>query len=735
MATMRPMGLPDTVAPDGRSRWTKPVGRAPVPQFRAGDQRAVGAGRGVAGPVVLGVAVGIDALLAGLVLVSKPTVARALLTTNGARNIHPERDTILYLAAGALAVLVAAAVARLKPVRGLPSLPPAAAAGLAVGVGAGVVVATGAAFLAVRHTLPLGGAAAHAYLALSLLLGAECVLVGKLTRHSRAPSAPEPMSMADTPAGVRPGLLDVIVPVLVIGLLYLPRAAELAGDAFYGENALHLDFFGYGPALAYRAGLSLGTDLRTYYGLGWPVVFAHLHALTYTGIIRLEAVYGCVYFIGVYAFLRVLVGDRRWAAAGTGLAVFLQMFAGFPALLVMWRFPSATIMRWPFDVWFLLACLLHLRRGRTAWPVVASVCVALALVFETDTGLALAVAFAFFWLATWRMKGAAGLRPLAWSVPAAAITLVAGLGVASRWTMLSGPFWAGWLENLRLSVAGATLLPLTTEPTTWAVVLFVVVAVTYLGWIATSLILLVGRRLTTSTVMVGMTALYGFLTLEYFVGRSSPNNLFRPAVPFAIVVAATGGLAHRAWCARPSARAGTWPAPARGAPAWAALAVVVAMMAAHPGVRTYPGLVRTALAGGPAHGICVVASPEDICGLPPEAQPTVDQFRALAAHLRRLGSAGAPVAVLDEIGPLVQSMSGARPWGRYLPTFPSLFTVAQVHDMARALREHPPLLVVMRPRAEDRVLYADTWRLLRVPVRQGFVLDGTDGPFEVWRRR
>jgi len=275
---------------------------------------------------------------------------------------------------------------------------------------------------------------------------------------------------------------------------------------------------------------------------------------------------------------------------------------------------------------------------------------------------------------------------------------------------------------------------LTTEPPWGSIITFVGITSGYLAVVGYSTVHLVMRRLSATSVMLGSIGLYGFLTLLYFVGRSSPHNLFRPTVPFAILLAACGGLAHRGW-ARRRHGGGARATLAAAAPAWAALAVAVAMLVAHPGARAYPGLLRSALYGGEERRACLFEDPDDVCGLLPAARQTVDDLEALASRLRVLGSARASVAVLDEIGPLIAQMAGARPWGRYQPMFPGLFTYDQVAAVGRDLREDPPELVVMRPRAEDRPFYADIWRELRVPVEDGFELDSSQGPFEIWKRR
>ena len=684
-------------------------------------------------PATVGAAIGIDTVLAALVLIKPPPGMQDKLTVNGVQNMRPERDTFVYLAAGLLSVLASVVLARmpgivrLRPGRA-PRWLPLVAAG-------GTIGAATAAFVHVRQILPLSASAGHLYLAVSLALGGLCVLAVIAARTAgsgevAASSEPEPPRPSPK---LRFGVVDVAVFALVVGVVYLPGWRLLAGNAFAGEASLHLDFFAFGPALVFRAGGALGTDLHSYYGVGWPVVFSLINPLSYGHIIRLEVVYGCMYYCGVYVLLRILAGDRRWALGGTALAILFQLFSGWPAGLVLWRFPSATVMRWPFDVWCFLACALHLRTRRTTWLVVAAGLVGAAVVFQTDTGLALGLAFAFFVACLWAMDGRRCLAPLAWSAAASLTVVVVGLGVASRWTMLSSAFRDGWLENLRLSAGGATFLPLTTAPPTRSVILFVGIAATYLAVFGGSTVLLNVRRLSADAVMLGCVALYGFLTLLYFVGRSHPYNLFRPTVPFAILIAAGGGIAHREWAGR--RRAKGQPTVANGVIAWAAMCTAAVMLGTHPGAEQYRGLIRAAVTDEPPRGICLFENPDDVCGLAPESQHTVDELRRLAGRLRGLGSARRSVAVLDEIGPLIVHMAGGLPWGRYQPAFAGIFTKDQVEAVRRDLDEDPPAFVVMRAESVATPYYIDIWRELRPAVEDGYVRDSRHGVFEIWSRK
>ncbi|MFP5376027.1 MAG: hypothetical protein ACLGIO_04485 [Acidimicrobiia bacterium] len=691
-----------------------------------------GAAGGLLAPVAAGVAIGIDALLAGLALVPVPQAVASELTENGMHNFRPERDSALYLGAGALAVVAAVLLSRTRRAPRMAPRPGRWARWAALGVPAMAAATSTAVFLAARHALPLGGAARFAYLALSVGLAGACVAAVR-TSPAAGPARRPSATALDVPAGeIRPGPADAVVPALVAALLYVPGWREVAGGALAGEGALHLDFFALGPALAFDSGLALGSDVQPYYGVGWAMVVAGLDALSYGRFLRLEIVYGCVYFAGVYLLVRLLTGDRRWAAAGTGVAVLLQMFAAFPDDYVVWRFPSATVMRWPFDVWFFVACLMSLRSRRPAWGVLAGALVGLTLVFQTETAVALGVAFGFWSAARWRAEGAAAGRGLAAAVAAGVAVAAAGLWAASRGTLVSGRFWDGWLENVHLGARGATLLPIAGVTSAEVVVAFVAVAAAYLAFASFAVVRVVRGGAAPAIVLVGSLAVYGFVTFLYFVGRSHPHNLFRPTVPLAVLAATAGGLAWRAQAeARRSRRRRVAIVP------WGAVVAVVAALVAAPGVRAYPGVLRTAVSGdgGPV-GECLTTSPADVCGLPPAFGGTsAADLRSVAARLRALGSEGTPVAVVDLVGPVIPYLAGAKPWGRYWPLFPSLFTVDQRRAALVALDERPPPLLVMRTLSALDPLYDDSWHAFRPVVERGFSLDSRHGSFEVWTAR
>ena len=674
----------------------------------------------------------------GMVLLWRPPPAPVEdLTINGNLWVVPEHDVQLYLGIGAtfalLVVLITALGRRGRRQRGIVR----AALPLALAGAAGAILTAVICFTHAARRLPAGPRIRPGELALFAVVIAACLVGAWALRPHLPQQVPSPPSGEDRPARLRWHLADLLVPAVIVAVVYLPGWRRLAGNAFVGEQFLHIDYFAMAGAKAFKAGVALGTSMHVYYGVGWALALAKLPlvgTLSYGHFIRLEVVYGCVYFTAVYALLRVLVGNWRWAATGTALAILAQLFASYATDLILWRYPSATVLRWAFDVWFFLACLQYLRTRRPVWLVVAGVLVGLALLCVTDSGSYLALAAVFFWTCLWRLKPRPSglLRVGILAAVAGLSVLLLGLQVASRWTAFSGAFWEGWLGNLRFTREGATLQPMTgiidRRPLLW----FALMVSTYLVVVGYATVRFIHGRLTERVVLLGTVALYGLLTLLYFVGRSNVYNLFRPAVPFVIVVVGGAATLH-AGLRRRTDRDRWWPVIVARLPQ---VALVVALIAVvlHPGAQAYPGLARVAIAGEDTDGICVFNDPDDICGVPAAGSDYVAELHAVAEHLRDLGSQFRSVAILDAMGPLLYGMADTRPWGRYVPTFPGLHFQTQVETVVAELNDYPPELIVMRSPELRQSFYEDIWQAVRPSVERAFALERRFGTFEIWQR-
>jgi hypothetical protein len=683
---------------------------------------------------VLAAGAAIVAFLGAVLLWRPPPQPLAEMTSVGAINVFPEHDVSLYLAAGAGCLALVAIVGRFGSRRRKPASFRIAVnrAAFAVAVAVVAVLAAVWIFAGATDRLPAGPRIRPSELMVLLVLaGALAAGAWAMAPHRATAAAVDPLA---PPERFRWRPADLLIPIAIVAFVYMPEWRTLAGNAFVGEELLHIDYFAMASRVALDKGLALGSTVHVYYGMGWPLALNELplvRTANYGNFIRLEVVYGCIYFIAVYAFLRLLTRRWQWALGGVVLAVLLQLFGSYPAAANLWRFPSATVLRWMFDVWVFLALLAYVRTRRAAWLTLAGVLVGLALLFQTDTGLYLGMAAGFFWCCLFQLEPGSARRLVrrgAVAAGAGLAVLALGLGAASRWTLTDRAFWDGWLENLRLTRAGATLQPLTSIDGKRVLVYFAVVMATYLVVGGYTVLHLAHRRLSPEAAILGTVALYGFLTFLYFVGRSNPHNLFRAAVPFAIVLAGVPTVL-RADGLRAVGRLVRFE---RMLP-WAAMGLVLVMFLAHPGVRQYSSLAKVAFVGSKPEGLCML--PDDICGIDKAFAGHTADIQALAARLREVGVGPRQVAILDSMGPLVYRMADVRPWGRYIPTFPGLFLHSMVEDVVQDLNSSPPDIVVMRSPQQRNPYYEEMWQAMRPTIERGYTLDRGIGPFEVWQRR
>lgn len=698
-------------------------------------------------PSVSMTAAAVVAAFLGAVLAWRPPPAPSDKTTiNGAYNVVPEHDVQIYLgvvAAFVVVMVVIAAIGRgTRRQQGPRAHVARRRAGLALAGSAGATLIGIACFTRAARRLPAGPRIRPWELAVFAVVVAGCLL-GAWALSPRRPAGPRPApAVHEAPARLRLHVADLLVPVVIVAFLYLPGWRRLAGNAFVGEQFLHIDYFAMAGAKAFKAGVALGTGMHVYYGVGWSLALAKMPVigtLSYGHFIRLEVVYGCIYFMAVYALLRVLLGNWRWAATGVSLAILAQLFGSWDTSLILWRYPSATVLRWAFDVWFFLACLQYLRTRRPVWLVLGGVLVGLALLCVTDSGSYLALSAVFFWTCLWRLdpRPPALVRAGIQAGVAGLGVLLLGLQIASRWTAFSPAFREGWLENLRFTKAGATLQPLTGVVDRRLLLWFALMLSTYLVVVGYTAVRFLHGRLSDRVVLLGTVAFYGLFTILYFVGRSNVLNLFRPAVPFVIVAVGGAATLHDRLRGRTAAMA---HGDRRGfaavgrAPQVALVAALIAV-ALHPGVRAYPGLAKVAVSGEKNEGICLFHDPDDVCGIPGFGSDAVDELHAVADHLRALGSPTRSVAILDSIGPLLYGMADTRPWGRYVPTFPGLHFRTQVQTVVADLNDYPPELIVMRSPELRQSFYEDLWQAVRPSVERGFTLESRFRTFEIWQRR
>src|SRR5262249_48914070 len=153
----------------------------------------------------------------------------------------------------------------------------------------------------------------------------------------------------------------------------------------------HWDFYFMGPTLGFFHGRALGTDVFSQYGVGWPVLFSWLSAVTPINHATCAGVFvlcGTLYFVLYYLTLRYIARSALVAAALFFVFLNFQLFHGLPdgGSFTMWCWPSSSILRSVFDIGFFAMLALHGRSGHSRWIIASSAMVGVGLLFELDTG-------------------------------------------------------------------------------------------------------------------------------------------------------------------------------------------------------------------------------------------------------------------------------------------------------------------------------------------------------------
>lgn len=721
---------------------------------------------------LLMVFLGIQIILTLLMWVKLPTARTSDLTGVGIFNFRPEYDAFIYVLGLPITLVLVLANTwwwnrRLR--HPAPSDARRAVILNALQLGAGLAATgiflyqfTGAQQYALR-----GEPIPNVYYVLFALLGLMLAQAA-LAWPGRFASFALPRE-AEQPAAARRFSLvwDVLFALVIVVIVYVPSWDQLSGHIFQAERYFHWDFFAMGPALAFKYGAALGTDVFSFYGLGWPVLFAlasPLAKLSYGSMINLSTIYGSIYFIGIYLLLKLVTGRRLWAAAGTLLALRIHLFSGLAFLSPLWRFPSVTVMRRPFDVWFFIALVMYIKSRRPGWLLGAGALTGVALFFETDTGLYLAAALGLFLLGK-LVQGGFRRRDLALaggSVALGVSVLGAGLAIASRGEVFSGVFWQGWLDNLKLTSGGYTLMPLIGRLALYEgggpvhgrhlALLFLVVAVS-LGFVAHLVIKLAHRQATPMELVLGSLAIYSFLGMIQFMGRSDPLNLYPLMIPFAVLVAIMAcrldGILLAA-LRRPGLRRSGLKAAAGGAALGTlAIAAVSLSLVVNKPFQNYPNLIRALGNGVLANENCLTDVPVDgrflsargpACGATTanEHEKFKAEFPEVVRQIKSRGQAGERVAVLDQDGPIFYQAAGVAPWGRYQPVFPNLITKQRLDNFARQLGTERPENVLIRSRLGNGPfynIYSDIQDRLFPVINANYYLQERIGTFELWRRR
>lgn len=731
------------------------------------------------GPLTVSAALGIQLLFVALLVVKPPERNVDELSAWGVLLTHPEWDILFYVGTNVFILLLGIFLvqiwnARLRSAHAEISEPylikqtviqvVLAAGGTALFLFQYSLARARPPFVQELPRLTVPRAAAFALIAAVTLASALAARTGAGKAGRSGVFGYISPEVATGPKG-RWSAWDLITPLVIFCSIYVTTSRAVAGRVFMEETLLHWDYFAMGPALAFRQGMALGSEIHSAYGLGWPMVFSALSnwlPLSYGRFIQMASIYSCLYFTGVYLFLRLLVRRPLLAAVGTVLAM-LPYFVAMEGLII-WRVPNVTVMRWPFDIWSFIAVVMYTRSQKRIWATVAGALVGLAIVFVIDTGTELTAAFAFFWVCRLLQGPDPGriLRDLAWAAVAALAVLVVGLALAGRGDIFNPEFVRGWLEAPLEFGKGFGMLPVANvaKPSTLAVLSTLI----FLYASQAGFTLAKSRHRATGSegsfeLIAGLLAAYGLLVLVKYMGHSAELIIYRLVMPAALLatILLDRAVTHYSGYAGQIFGRSARYRVALGLP-MAAAALLAGILVAGPSSTVvddflaYPNVVSTQVAGRAPEGLCLIPRPRDLCGLPEAMSEPIAGVKTIIGRLEELKQDGRTFAVIDETGSLFNAATDTAPFGRYSRIFATTPTKRLVRQVQQNMDRSPPDYVLTRtatppgatpfdswsnfgygPVPGDQNLYGETWEAMLDVVHRRYELDGEVGPFQFWR--
>ena len=352
------------------------------------------------------------------------------------------------------------------------------------------------------------------------------------------------------PGAVSKRWVDALLVTLVIILLWPADITKLLAHVFVWDYFYHLDGLAMYPGWAYLHGLALDMDVSSNYGVVIPAflstVAKYCGGFSYENVLRLIIIGTLAYYVAVWAFLRFWLKSTLLAAFGFLLAVKLQMFH-WGILPVLWRYPSATPVRYLFDLWPVFFVYKHSACGREKYLWLAAAASGLMMAYEMEVGIYLTLGFYaylfmlltlpltrknfFYWPRD--IRKIIGLCILPFIAGFVLLWMVEGRGI---WT---GEFWNNTTEISRLFLNGFGSLPYwdgLRDKQFFAFCMGFIIPAVYVLTIMIVGAFLYLRQRDTSQMFIVYVCVYGLGMYHYFVYRSAVTSYYVGCIPFIFVL-------------------------------------------------------------------------------------------------------------------------------------------------------------------------------------------------------
>jgi hypothetical protein len=347
-------------------------------------------------------------------------------------------------------------------------------------------------------------------------------------------------------------LADVVFPLFIVCLLFIPYPQAIVMRSFVGEQFHHNDSYVMGPGWAFLKGNVLDYDTISQYGLGMPVFLSmaskiFFSGFSYEGVIQV-LIWACIlYFLVVYRLLRLWIGNPWLVMAALMAGIKWQMFhpGVFP---IVYTYGSATVTRYYFDIFFLLFVFLHIYRGHRWLLFAAGATAGIAIFHISSDGVYLAATYYAYLLIQlivprFRQKLFPDKRDWAF-LPLYAIVPPLVTMTALWWLVGPKLFTAEFGHNLgefiEYFISGFGLVPIYESlqnryflsnlmgfvmPLVYVLTLVIVGSLVYL------------KKIKDENLFVVVLCLYGLGIFHYYVARSSVTSYYAVCLPYVYILA------------------------------------------------------------------------------------------------------------------------------------------------------------------------------------------------------
>ncbi len=336
---------------------------------------------------------------------------------------------------------------------------------------------------------------------------------------------------------------EVLLIGLLVALVFMPDLDAVLARMFTYDKFYHLESFFMAPGWAYEKGLTLNVDITSQYSLIVPIIFNKLAHWTggfdHAHVVRLLITWVMFYYILFYFFVRQWTGSLLLAGFAVVLLVKLQFFH-WGVLPLVWIYPSATPVRFGFDLLFLFFCWRFAQERKLSWLAWAAAVNGLNLVWMADVGLymwfALAAACAM-WAIEQKSKAA-------WGQVIAFLFMPFLLAFVLLWFFYGShvgqmQFWHNTSEFAALFVQGWGALPMTDglkDKQVFAFAMGFAIPLFYVWTLLWSLGRMAAKKADASSLFMLFVCIYGLGLYHYFIHRSAVTSYYPVAGPMVLVL-------------------------------------------------------------------------------------------------------------------------------------------------------------------------------------------------------